>query len=113
MKKKYHIDISFKWFDFWVGFFVDVPGKALYICVLPLLPIKIWITTHEVCPECGALMQKTAYDIAPEGFYLHWNCPACEKRGDESQIDIDWNMDFKNTEWVSERDLMHFNYEIR
>ena len=30
------------WYDFWVGFFWDGKKRALYICVLPTLVIKIW-----------------------------------------------------------------------
>ena len=110
MKNKWHVDVSFKWFDFWIGLFLDKPAKSLYICLLPMLPIKVWITEHEACPDCGAAMQKTAVDISPEGFDLFWNCEACENRGLESTIDLGWPF---HDEWMSARDLEHFGYVVK
>lgn len=75
VKKKYHINISFKWFDFWIGLFVDVPNKSLYVCLIPMFPIKIWITEHEQCPICNSLMVNTAY--LDEGWILEWECEEC------------------------------------
>lgn len=112
MKNKYHINISFNWGFFWVGLFFEKSARSLYICLLPMFPIKIWVTQHHICPECGACMQKTAYDISPEGFDLQWNCETCEERGEESQIEIDWCMDFPHTEWVNKKDLEHFGYVV-
>lgn len=32
----------FKWFDFWIGIYFDRDGRAIYICPLPMLGIKVW-----------------------------------------------------------------------
>ncbi len=108
MKNKYHVKLSFKWFDFWIGFFFDHPAKSIYICLLPMLPIKIWATEHKACSKCGAAMQKKAADISPEGFDLFWECPQCDDTDN-----IDFNVDFGNTDgWISEKDLVRFGYEV-
>lgn len=31
----------FRWFDLWVGVFVDTEKKAVYICPVPMLGVKI------------------------------------------------------------------------
>lgn len=36
-----NISFSFKWFDFWVGFYYDVGHKTLYICPLPTIVCRI------------------------------------------------------------------------
>jgi len=33
--------LSFKWYDFWVGVFVDVKKKCIYICPLPMVVLKL------------------------------------------------------------------------
>jgi len=35
------MSIFFAWYDFWIGWYFDRNGKALYICPLPMLVIKI------------------------------------------------------------------------
>lgn len=35
------VSVSFAWYDFWVGWFYDRRKRALYICPLPMLVIKI------------------------------------------------------------------------
>ncbi|KKM77218.1 hypothetical protein LCGC14_1372340 [marine sediment metagenome] len=31
----------FKWFDFWVGFYVDTENKRVYICPVPMMGVRI------------------------------------------------------------------------
>jgi hypothetical protein len=35
------ISLSFKWYDFWVGFYWDRDNRQLYVCPLPMVVIKI------------------------------------------------------------------------
>ena len=32
----------FRWYDIWIGIFIDTKNKAVYICPLPMLGIKIY-----------------------------------------------------------------------
>lgn len=36
-----NISISFKWFDLWVGFFVDLEKQRVYFCPLPCIVILL------------------------------------------------------------------------
>jgi len=42
MNKRFKIQFSFLWYDFWIGWFYDRLNKILYICPLPMCVIKIW-----------------------------------------------------------------------
>jgi hypothetical protein len=75
--KRYHVILLFKWFDFWLGWYFDQKGKSLYICLLPMLPIKVWYTEHQKCPMCGSLMHKIAIDTG-DGWLLEWECDDCD-----------------------------------
>lgn len=33
--------LSFAWYDFWIGFYIDRDNKKLYICPIPTLLITI------------------------------------------------------------------------
>ena len=75
MKTKLKIEIKFKWYDFWVGWFWDKNSRSLYICLLPMIPIKITSQKLMECPMCGKAMKKTAY--LDEGWLLSWDCNEC------------------------------------
>lgn len=32
-------NLSFRWYDFWVGAYIDMKGKAVYVCPLPMIVI--------------------------------------------------------------------------
>src|SRR4051812_45988377 len=34
----------FRWFDLWVGAYVDTKNRALYVCPLPMLGVKVELT---------------------------------------------------------------------
>lgn len=33
--------VFFRWYDLWVGAYVDVPNRAVYVCPLPCVGVKI------------------------------------------------------------------------
>lgn len=35
------VSISFKWYDIWIGIYIDRANKAIYICPIPCIVIKV------------------------------------------------------------------------
>jgi hypothetical protein len=35
------VKVFFAWYDIWVGVFIDREKKCIYICLLPMIVIKI------------------------------------------------------------------------
>jgi hypothetical protein len=35
------ISVFFAWYDFWIGLFYDQKKRTLYVCLLPMVVIKI------------------------------------------------------------------------
>lgn len=107
MKKKYHVNVSFKWFDLWMGVFVDFPANSIYICLLPMIPIKIWFTEHEICPMCEieTAMEKTAY-LDADGWILEWECPECSYNTEDG---FPWPF---GEETKSAKELEHFGFKV-
>ncbi len=103
MKNKYHANITFKCYDIWFGVFIDKDNKALYICLIPMLPIKIWITEHKACPVCGSLEQKVAIDTG-DGWGVEWECKECY-----NVEEMDWAFGDK---WMTSGELEKLGYEI-
>jgi len=36
-----NIKLQFKWYDLWIGAYIDKPNKTIYICLLPTIVLKI------------------------------------------------------------------------
>jgi len=55
----------FRWYDLWIGAYVDTKGKTLYICPLPMLGLKIQYGDPRCqCEECLALRRQLAdYEV--------------------------------------------------
>lgn len=43
MKKKLKISLFFRWYDLWMGLYIDTHNKAIYFCPLPMAGIKFQI----------------------------------------------------------------------
>lgn len=41
MRLTRRLDVSFKWYDFWVGAFYDRGRRRLYLCLIPTVCIEI------------------------------------------------------------------------
>ena len=35
------LSLAFRWYDFWVGFYWDREHRDLYVCLIPMFPLKI------------------------------------------------------------------------
>lgn len=100
-----HGQLLFKWFDLWIGGYIDQEGHALYICLLPMAVIKLWRTEHIRCSECGKPMQKIAIDTG-DGWALQWSCEdGCNCEGPE----IEWPF---GDRWMSPKDLRRAGFEV-
>lgn len=36
-----HIRPFFRWYDLWIGVYVDVRNKAIYVCPFPTVGVKV------------------------------------------------------------------------
>lgn len=63
------MSIFFRWYNLWVGAYLDWPYRTLYVCPLPMVGVRIqlphrhdWVPSiigcdgswYEVCTRCGA-----------------------------------------------------------
>lgn len=35
------VKLFFRWYDLWVGWYIDTKGKAIYFCPLPTIGLKV------------------------------------------------------------------------
>jgi len=35
------VTLFFRWYDLWIGAYVDTKGRALYVCPVPMLGFKV------------------------------------------------------------------------
>ncbi len=35
------IKLFFRWYDLWIGAYIDKKNRAIYICLIPMVGIKI------------------------------------------------------------------------
>jgi len=36
------VKLQWKWYDLWVGVYIDTPGRAIYVCPLPTIVLRIY-----------------------------------------------------------------------
>lgn len=77
-------NLFFRWFDLWIGAYVDVPGKALYVCPIPMFGIRIrWgLTLGDVMDEDEE--RRTGKKVEPYCDHKGIGkpcCPVCDPRG--------------------------------
>lgn len=37
----------FRWYDLWIGLYIDLPNRSLYFCPFPTIGLKISWSQHE------------------------------------------------------------------
>lgn len=42
------LTLFFRWYDLWVGVYIDAPNQTIYICPIPCFGIKIRAVRWEV-----------------------------------------------------------------
>ncbi len=41
-------EVFFRWYDLWIGVYIDTKGQAVYICPLPMVGVKLsWRPSEE------------------------------------------------------------------
>lgn len=87
------IKFQFKWFDFWVGAYIDVENNTLYICPFPMVVINIALpqrhyliyskylpdTPIGCCSTCG---KEDVLAEEPGSTFVRVkraNCPVCNE----------------------------------
>lgn len=40
-RRKIHINPFFRWYDIWIGLYIDKDSKTIYFCPLPMIGLKI------------------------------------------------------------------------
>ncbi|MCK5564521.1 MAG: hypothetical protein KAJ07_04690 [Planctomycetes bacterium] len=65
--------VDFKWFDLWVGAFIDVPSRALYIILIPTIVFKWQKKEVYICEFCNSDMHQAAYNTG-DGWLLFYEC---------------------------------------
>lgn len=40
--KRKRIEPFFRWYDLWIGAYIDTKNKMIYICPLPMVGIKVF-----------------------------------------------------------------------
>lgn len=41
MRRKLDITLFFRWYDLWIGAYVDVDNRTLHVCPLPMVGVKV------------------------------------------------------------------------
>lgn len=63
---KWQIKFIFKWYDLWIGLFIDKPKNRLYLFYLPMCGILIeWESPvkKNTCTVCGKELSEAAGNI--------------------------------------------------
>lgn len=40
-RRKIEIGISFRWYDLWIGAYINRDDRVAYVCLIPMFPIRI------------------------------------------------------------------------
>lgn len=50
------IKTFFRWYDLWIGMYIDTKNKAVYVCPIPMFGIKVtWGSTELVLDDKGEI----------------------------------------------------------
>ena len=45
--KRLYIKPFFRWYDLWVGLYIDKANKTIYVCPLPMIGLKIKLNIYK------------------------------------------------------------------
>ena len=104
--REIRIEPFFRWYDLWMGAYINLGRRAIYICPLPMIGVKIWRVEIARCSRCGNRAEKTAIHTG-DGWLLCWECPLGCLEDEESFID--WPF---GDAWLTADELKHLGYAV-
>ena len=106
IQKRLRAKRFFRWYDLWIGAFIDTEASRVFICPIPMCGVKIWVEEYATCGFCGQEMGKRAHDTG-DGWFLYWDCELCCNDGDDTIIE--WPF---GDAWMTGEELERFGYEL-
>ena len=89
------VTLFFRWYDLWIGAYIDRPRRTVYICLLPTIGVKISFPRitlqappYATCSVCDfPLDVPCAHWLGEwEGWCVSWNCQSECSDG----IEMEW-----------------------
>ena len=74
----------FRWYDLWVGVYVDRANRALYFCPLPMLGVKFWLVEPFLPIECVGVIPGAGRCVLKRGHT--GSCATITRKGDDFGI---------------------------
>lgn len=96
----------FRWYDLWIGAYIDTEKGSVYICPLPTIGVELYREEYALCPECNSELRKCAHWTG-DGWLLYWECQTCYNEDDT--LMMDWPF---GDRWLSGYDLEDYGYEL-
>ncbi len=47
------VSFFFRWYDLWIGAYIDREANTVYICPFPMIGVKVRWHIGPICPNCG------------------------------------------------------------
>jgi hypothetical protein len=115
LKNRLKFSISFRWYDFWIGWYWDRENRAIYICLLPMLPIRISIQNaaedddDEImyCQDCGRMILwdcKHSDDIVRRAYVTASGDLFCDLCGREYDLEEERQSEAEAYPWYDPMD---------
>lgn len=80
--RRFRVRLFFRWYDFWVGFYLDQKMKTLYICPIPMFGISIQMLVFELDEYQKIRGMKEILDYIEEYRKMRENDPNDDPGGD-------------------------------
>lgn len=107
--KRTRVSGFFRWYDLWVGVYLDRKNRVVYICPLPTIGLKIWQEEVTLCPVCNKALTKVAvHDGEGWGLYLECYTDDCFNY---CQVVDDIVWPFGNR-WMTAKDFEEAGYDV-
>ena len=96
------IELNFRWFDIWIGVYIDTKNRAIYVCLIPMIVLSIRIADK--------LTDKIRDIVAERGFVQRDNsivCMKCSKEFYDNFLEMSYNHRYNG--WCSLKQSIYNN----